>query len=122
MTTPTNWPNPERPGWPLFPERDGWHVLRAFGCVTIEWWSADAQAFDNYYDPEYTVYEHACLTPEQIAEMLAAERERCAKVCARLKTEVSEVYGIGLSTTASARIVRAYVTAEKAIRNLGAAP
>lgn len=27
MTNPTNWPNPERPGVPMFPERDGWHWL-----------------------------------------------------------------------------------------------
>lgn len=27
MTAPTNWPNPERPGVPLLPERDGWHWL-----------------------------------------------------------------------------------------------
>lgn len=27
MTNPKNWPNPEQPGVPLFPERDGWHWL-----------------------------------------------------------------------------------------------
>ena len=27
MTNSTNWPNPERPGVPMFHERDGWHWL-----------------------------------------------------------------------------------------------
>lgn len=27
MIHPTNWPNPEQPGVPMFPERDGWHWL-----------------------------------------------------------------------------------------------
>ncbi|ANA14196.1 hypothetical protein [Acetobacter oryzifermentans] len=27
MTAPTNWPDPNRPGVPMFPERDGWHWL-----------------------------------------------------------------------------------------------
>ncbi|MBO1325383.1 hypothetical protein K2X14_11410 [Acetobacter sp. TBRC 12305] len=27
MTSPTNWPDPERLGVPMFPEQDGWHWL-----------------------------------------------------------------------------------------------
>lgn len=95
MTTPTNWPNPERPGVPMFPERDMAHVL----CTDPEgdgnlvyYWKAKHQVWVEYdhegpedalegYDLIGWVYVGPVLTPAQIAEMLAAERERCAKLC-----------------------------------------
>lgn len=113
MTIPTNWPDPLRPGVPMFPERDGWHLLKVYGGAIIEFWSADNQEFDNHYDPDYTIYECACLTPAQISEMLAAERERCAREAVRIgeswnRTELSPI------NTAC--------NVAHAIRNLGAAP
>jgi hypothetical protein len=92
-------------------------VLWAFGGVTIEWWSADTQEFDNYYDPEYTVYEHACLTPTQIAEMLAGERERVeAEMGAYVKNIMDAHPEWNMEQLHSALKER------EAIRNLGDAP
>ncbi|GLH29674.1 hypothetical protein WSS15_23240 [Acetobacter pasteurianus] len=115
MTT-QNWPDPKRPGVPMFPERDGWHLLRVFGGTTIEWWSADKQAFDNHYDPDYAIYECACLAPKQINEMLAAERER-------IKSMVRRACDLGNIITPRQRdMIIAGVDSETAIRNLGDAP
>ena len=93
MTTPTNWPNPERPGVPMFPERDGWHILQTYSFPGLFYWDSENQYwFDRskrYYrtvseilvDAVETKYISICLTPTQIAEILGAERELCAKVC-----------------------------------------
>lgn len=120
--TSQNWPDPKSPGVPMFPEQDGWHWLRVFGRATIEWWSADKQAFDNHYDPDYAIYECACLTPTQINEMLAAERERAATAIDQLKNEERGLYATGLMTTRAEITIRALASAADEIRNLGAAP
>lgn len=56
-------------------------------------------------------------TPAQIAEMLVAERERCALALDRLKAEETHTRG-----EASNDILWAYRKALREIRNLGAAP
>ncbi|MFT9251990.1 MAG: hypothetical protein ABF567_02825 [Acetobacter okinawensis] len=92
MTTPTNWPNPERPGVPMFPERDGWHSLHTYSRGLFFWDSANKYWWDSqkrFYrtipeilkDTVGTKYIGPSLTPTQIAELLAGERERCAKEC-----------------------------------------
>lgn len=116
MTT-QNWPDPTRPGVPLFPEQDGWHWLRVFGRATIEWWSADKQAFDNHYDPDYAIYECACLTPTQINEMLAAEQERCASVVISHAISPSPID----DPHPDAEWLNGCKHSARAIRNLGAA-
>ena len=98
MTNSKNWPNPERPGVPMFPERDGWHWLSVGDAapIPVEWLADHAPvAFDDWgwalgdYDddlqsPEKAAksmrYHGPCLTSMQIAELLAGERERCAKL------------------------------------------
>lgn len=110
MTTPTNWPNPKRPGEPPFPERDGWHnfVGHHVPCAEEEeedtnspalsptylyscWWDSEGQAWSGFDEAPWDLeecsddladmeYHGPCLTPAQINEMLAAERERCAKL------------------------------------------
>lgn len=132
MTTPTNWPNPERPGWPKKPNINGWHWLFSpDGGRTLFEWDADAECWlvdiDDEGFPEDMAqsgysYEGECITPGQLTVRLAEERERCAQVCVTLKSREQEVYGIGLSPTASERTVRAYETAAYLIRKLGAAP
>ncbi|WP_406238142.1 hypothetical protein ACF3NX_12470 [Acetobacter orientalis] len=87
MTTPTNWPNPERPGVPLFPERDGLHVIRTpLGTEFLVKWDSVGLRLLNLSGSSVPVERHPklsyvapVLTPTQIAEMLAGERERCAK-------------------------------------------
>ncbi|MFT9360707.1 hypothetical protein [Acetobacter okinawensis] len=127
MTTPTNWPNPERPGVPLFPERDGKHVI----CTDPEGdgefvysWLATHQVWVEYdhegpenalegYDLIGWVYVGPVLTPAQIAEILAGERERTAQEAIRIGESWN---GTELSPTNTAR------TIAHAIRNLGDAP
>lgn len=91
-----NWPDPERPDVPMFPERDGKHVINidaeSTGLELVYYWKAGHQVWVEYEhcsedealdgnDLMGWSYVGPCLTPEQIAEMLAAERERCAKIC-----------------------------------------
>ena len=95
MTNPTNWPNPERPGYPMLPERDGWHALRGKNSrgVKAAYWLADRKAYapsdikeERAYADSHSVigdcynYVGPNFTPTQIAELLAGERERCAKL------------------------------------------
>ena len=86
MTTPTNWPNPELPGVPMFPERKAWHMLDR----NVWEWCPSRQAWnDTLLHPSFVKakamawrkYQGIVLTPTQLAELLAGERERCAKVC-----------------------------------------
>lgn len=88
--TDANWPNPKRPGVPMFPERDGWHWVATQGNAIrpLHWswksesWCASADPWASFW--KYTdgwSYIGPCFTPTQIAELLAGERERCAKEC-----------------------------------------
>ena len=98
VTTPTNWPNPERPGVPMFPERDGEHVFFSpfEGAFLVIFWEAATERYlrngkefsvDTIQDSAIG-YHGPVLTPTQIAEMLEAERERCAKKA----QEISDKY------------------------------
>ncbi|MCG0998152.1 hypothetical protein [Acetobacter persici] len=94
--TNANWPNPERPGVPMFPEQDGKHVIdvdpEGQKNELVYYWIAKDQVWVEYeyqgpddalegYDLIGWVYVGPCLTPTQISEMLAGERERCAMLC-----------------------------------------
>ncbi|GBR60815.1 hypothetical protein AA18889_2481 [Acetobacter senegalensis DSM 18889] len=98
MTNPTNWPNPERPGVPMFPERGGWHILVDGGQCACYWhpgkswwWNENKRVYMTLDDIAKQTccveYIGPVLTPAQIAEMLAAERERCAVECDKLASE-----------------------------------
>lgn len=108
MTT-QNWPDPKRPGVPLFPERDGWHnfVGHHVPCAEEDdtdspelsptylyccWWDSEGQAWSGFDEAPWDLEECAdsladmeyygpVLTPTQLTELLAGERERCAKLC-----------------------------------------
>ncbi|KAA8387336.1 hypothetical protein FOH24_13765 [Acetobacter tropicalis] len=136
MTTPTNWPTPEQPGVPMFPNRDGKHVIDVDPDgqknELVYYWKAEHQVWVSYdhegpddaleeYDLIGWAYVGPCLTPTQISDMLAGERERCANVCDTLKAREREIHGIGLSTTAVERTAKAYDSAGYLIRKLGEA-
>lgn len=88
MTNPTNWPNPEQPSVPMFPERDGWHFLAGVlypDFWMMDLWNAGTKSWGNgsmLPDLAATrcVYGGPVRNPTQIAELLAGERERCAKL------------------------------------------
>ena len=135
MTT-QNWPDPKRKGYPLFPDRDGKHVLvekKTGNHIDADWYEADAEYFipngsmKTKHAGECYVYSHCesvSLTPAQINEMLAAERERAAKAA----QEVSDTYyeqrqeagSDNERIYADERMCAAQECVE-AIRNLGAA-
>lgn len=124
MTTPGNWPDPERAGVPMFPERDGFHIIGR-----LAWkWHAASELWDGVANPDEFgtfYYVGPCLTPAQISEMLAGERERAAKAA----TEVSDTYydqreeaeSDNERVYADERMCAAQECAE-AIRNLGDTP
>ena len=126
MTNPTNWPNPERPGFPMFHERGGWHLLQIGGTITaLRWrplrtsrkWTSPlgvTYSFAELTQSGVTTYIGPCLTLVQISELLAGERERCAEICESLapRQGYSILGNVGDSLEYAA----------KAIRNLGAAP
>lgn len=118
--TNTNWPDPKRPGVPLFPEKTLRHALKKkdSGEIIIRNWKSDGQHWDMIgysaqWCSETYFYEGPVFTHTQISEMLAAERERCAKL-------VQDLY----NSTPEAKILRLKTLfhAAKEIRNLGDAP
>lgn len=97
--TDANWPNPERPGVPMFPERDGVHVIKWGNSPALKWdnnpastcgfeiweWDRAAQKW-NGIEPKGMInegysYISPLLTPTQISDMLAGERERAVSAC-----------------------------------------
>lgn len=136
MSTPTNWPDPKRPGVPLFPERDGWHAI-GLTIKQVKWWDAANKYWWDFERRYYLTLDEVAfrvpgygyigpvLTPAQINEMLAAERERCAKKA----QEISDGYYEQRETAGSdaeriyadERMCAAKECADY-IRNLGAAP
>lgn len=116
MSNDINWPNPERPGVPMFPERKAWHMLDR----NIWEWCPSRQAWnDTVLHPSFVKakamawrkYQGIVLTPTQLTELLAGERERCAKLCEDAYEKSGRDFEyLGCNDAASQ------------IRNLGAAP
>ncbi|QEO17821.1 hypothetical protein [Acetobacter vaccinii] len=90
-----NWPNPERPGVPMFPERDGWHAIgltiqqvKWWDAANKYWWDSEKRYYLTLDEVAYRVPEYRyigpIIPPTQIAEMLAGERERAAKEAQRV--------------------------------------
>jgi hypothetical protein len=90
MSDPNGWPDPQRPGVPMHPERDGWHWLAvdpgsdpcAFG-----WWAGNGVwlADDNHPEPAderapedmalvWECYLGPCHTPQEVAALVAGAR------------------------------------------------
>lgn len=119
MTTPTNWPNPERPGMPPNPDVSGWHWVMRLGELLAVKWDAQSKSWKSgnhsyYTGPDWVLNWEYCspiLTPTQLTELLAAERERCAKLCEEAYEKSGRDFEyLGCNDAASQ------------IRNLGAAP
>lgn len=125
MTT-QNWPDPKRPGVPMFAERDGAHVFENENDEDLHLvyhWDSGKQCWSDFpvnttkqWDrkPSLQDYKYVgpVLTPTQINEMLAAERQWCADACRAMSFDSHY--------TKTQR--DALEEAENAIRNLGAAP
>ncbi|OUI90122.1 hypothetical protein HK19_11740 [Acetobacter persici] len=123
--TDTNWPNPERPGVPMFPDISARHVLenKKRKVLKLAFWDHEQEHYCTevgYLTPTNVAamgfdYYAACLTPTQISEMLAGERDRCVDACRSGTKDVPKgdaaalAYNVGRIACASD------------IRNLGAA-
>jgi hypothetical protein len=85
MSDAASWPDPERPGVPLNPERDGWHWLGHPGtiCMRPFGWDARHQAWHDYGLNTPNALAHfgyyyicPCLTPSEVAAREAAAERR----------------------------------------------
>jgi hypothetical protein len=90
MSDTTSWPDPDRPGVPLNPERDGWHWLGHPGttCRRPFGWDAIHQAWHNYglNKPDAMArfgyyYICPCLTPSEVAAREAAAAQEMMAKC-----------------------------------------
>ncbi|MEZ7136871.1 hypothetical protein [Komagataeibacter sp. SM21] len=140
MTASTNWPNLKQPGVPLFHERDGKHVIdvdpEGAGNELVYYWKAKHQVWVEYdyegpddalegYDLTGWAYVGPFLTHAQIAELLAGERERCAKECDAIAIEAASTWKAAAYDSYNRAGEAAEETAEicaQKIRNLGATP
>ncbi|AOW48415.1 hypothetical protein [Acetobacter ascendens] len=133
LKTPTNWPDPTRPGVPMFPERDGWHALEDNERKEY-WWDAHCSCWTTSEDGEFSwipddmssvlgfSYIGPVLTPTQINEMMAVERERCAVIAdARRDAVWDGKIGSLAKDKLRAGYAQAAIRIAKAIRNLGEA-
>lgn len=125
MTAPTNWPDPNRPGVPMFPDISARHVLdnKRRKSLKLVFWDHQQEHYCTeigYLTPLEIVsmdwgYYAPALTPAQISEMLAAERER-------IKSMVARACEGNIITASQRDMLIAGIDSETAIRNLGAAP
>jgi hypothetical protein len=87
MTDPNGWPDPQRPGVPMNPERDGYHWLGAVdrgeptGHTAVMLWFAgtgfyaiEAVPVSHRNITEHWRYLGPCLTPAEVAARVAEAR------------------------------------------------
>lgn len=134
MTNPTNWPNPEQPGVPLFADMDGAHAFEYDNdsdlLIVYHWYSKEScwlefpkcssKEWDKRPDLDGLKYHGPVLAPTQIAEMLEAERERCAKACDDIEMREWRMWKSNADMFAQGASDGAMKCAQE-IRNLGAA-
>jgi len=97
MTDPNGWPDPEHPGVPENPERDGWHWGVYLGVAPEPfWWDADKQRWADTngmsgLNARRMRYLGPCLTPAEVAA-LAAENARMREALAKIRGD-GDPYG-----------------------------
>ena len=108
MTDHNGWPDAAKPGYPMNPERDGWHWVRPnvapayapecwFWIASAEVFERDASDQDDPWFPTHYDYLGPCHTPDEVAALIEAERreerEACAKVLYASATRLEESAG-----------------------------
>ena len=87
---PGDWPNPNAPGVPANPERDGWHWVRHHlsppeDLPLVRYWDAAEHDWPEYFEKSETYvatryrYLGPCLTPAEVAAQIAAAKEDDAR-------------------------------------------
>lgn len=134
--TPTNWPNPERPGVPPNSDVSGWHWVMRLGELIAVKWDAPSRSWRSgnhsyYTGPDWVLNWEYCspiLTPTQLTDLLEGERERCARTCNDIGMRASSQVRIHradgrllLANQLTATMDAAYECADR-ISKLGGAP
>jgi hypothetical protein len=126
---PNGWPDPDKPGVPLNPERDGYHWILGWNATPfVAEWMADRDAefggcygwYDGGDDPPGVVaqgwtYLGPCLTPAEVAAREAAAFRRGAEAmradCAKAMLPMLRAM---FSRTEAVAIIRALPIPEEA--------
>lgn len=127
----TTWPNPDKPGVPLNPERDGWHWL----CtpdgddVPYEWrvagecergrWPSYWVNDDDGWKGEDCIYIAPCIPPAEITAREQAAAVAMRELCAKALEDMRDAHNkamIGQWHTADTS--RAYTAGSVALRGL----
>lgn len=79
--TDTNWPNPNLPGVPMFPERKAWHMLDRNvweWCPSRQEWNDTVlhPSFVKAKDMAWRKYQGIVLTHTQITELQTEDQKR----------------------------------------------
>jgi hypothetical protein len=83
MTDHNGWPDAAKPGYPMNPERDGWHWVRPnvapayapecwFWIASAEVFERDASDQDDPWFPTHYDYLGPCHTPAEVAALIDA--------------------------------------------------
>lgn len=101
--TDASWPDPQRPGVPLNPERDGWHWIDVAGDVIVaRWWAEDSSWTWGVHRWTAQIaskaawfYHGPAMTPADLAAHSAAAaremREKAAAMC-RVNKRAAELF------------------------------
>ena len=93
----SGWPNPDKPGYPLDPDTDGWHWLA--NSKDVPWpmfWTAEKCSWSNSHDVPMATIIHAkylgpALTPAEVDDVVHMIGEAAAQamnaIMASLQTE-----------------------------------
>lgn len=127
--TDTNWPNPEQSGYYWLKCR-----TEAQSELEIFYWNKGTEVFSDIGDvgcvdegcfADHWEYHGPVKTPTQISEMLAGERERCAKAAQKVSDEYYEKRDAADNDDDRVYCDERMCAASECvddIRNLGAAP
>lgn len=129
MTTPNNWPNPERLGVPPNPERDGLYAMRIDEKFIVRYWSATQRHYSlvpgwkkgiSPSDASVFTFCGEILSPARIAEMLdQAERRAEQRVQAKIGRPVYQFKsGVSYWTDTTEIFYKARVLQGQEVRKL----
>lgn len=133
MTTPTNWPNPERPGVPMFPERDGWHWLsnspgeapfpaewrhEDYCGAETEWFWDMGEEREDAYEMRGLYYRGLCPLPGMANETACIALNNIATLAERARKNIATAAGARKMAKALAPILADIDNQVNDIRNI----
>ena len=91
------WPNPDKPGYPVDPETDGWHWLENAKGVPWPWiWCAKDHEWENgefVMTPEVLAlhkYLGPALTPAEVVDVVDAIGEAAAEAMTAILNAITQ--------------------------------